>query len=152
REMREMLFSSLESIGHYPDALREAEPLPVMRGRVLMGLGRFDEARAAFEEAIAVDDPDRLPAGLNHAVMQYDRGEREEAMLRFDRFIDVYNSGDPLSAADLTAVGTAVRYLGMREPAIFQDAVKAYDEAIAADPEILEPRVLLGEMFIDRYD
>ena len=152
RDTRNLLVSSLEAIGHYAEALREAEALPVVRGRILMELGRFDEARASFEEAITAGDPDRLTAELNLAVMLYERGQREEAMERFDRFIDVYNSGQTLSAADLTAIGTAVRYLGLREPALFQDAVKAYDEAIAKDPEILEPRVLLGDMFLDRYD
>ena len=152
RETRELVVASLDAIGHYPDALREAETLPVMRGRILMELGRFEEAADAFQQAIDGGDPDSLTAELNLAVIRFERGEREDAMERFDRFIDVYNAGTPLTAADLTAVGTAVRYLGMREPALFQDAVKAYDEAIAQDPEILEPRVLLGEMFIDRYD
>lgn len=152
REMRQLVVASLDAIGHYPDALREAESLPVSRGRILMELGRYEEASEAFQQAVDAGDPDSLTAELHLAIIRFERGEREDAMARFDRFIDVYNSGAPLSAADLTAVGTAVRYLGMREPALFQDALKAYDEAVAKDPEILEPRVLLGEMFIDRYD
>jgi cellulose synthase operon protein C len=152
RGTRTILVESLALIGHYDEALEAATTLPVARGRVLMELGRAGEAEAEFTRAMQAGDPDRLTAELNLAILMFDRGEREEAMRRFDRFIDVYNETENLSPADLAAIGTAVRYLAIREPVLFQDAVKAYDEAIAADPNILEPRLLLGELFIDRYD
>jgi cellulose synthase operon protein C len=152
RGAQTLLVKSLSSIGHYEEAIEAAEGLPVLRGRTLLELGRSAEAEGEFQRAIQEGDPDRLTAELYLAILMFDRGERDEAMRRFDRFIDVYNETENLSAADLTAVGTAVRYLGIREPALFHDAVKAYDEAIALDPNILEPRVLMGEMFIDRYD
>lgn len=152
RDTQILLVESLASIGHYDEALAAAEGLPVHRGRILLELGRRDEARAEFERAMQTGDPDSLTAELNLAILQFDSGQREEAMRRFDRFIDVYNQSDNLSPADLTAVGTAVRYLGLRNPELFQDAVKAYDEAIALEPNALEPRLLMGEMFIDKYD
>ena len=152
RTARSLLVESLSAIGHYQEAVEAAEGLPVSRGRALLELGRTAEARAEFERAVSAGDPDRLTAELHLAILLFDSGEREEAMRRFDRFIDVYNETENLSAADLTAVGTAVRYLGIREHVLFEDAVKAYDEAIALDPNALEPRLLMGEMFIDRYD
>jgi tetratricopeptide (TPR) repeat protein len=49
-------------------------------------------------------------------------------------------------------VASAVRYLGVRNWQLFQDALRAYDEAIAADPANLEPRVLVGELFLEKYE
>lgn len=152
RAARTLLVESLAAIGHYDEAIREAEGLPVLRGQVLLELGRRDQARAEFQRAMEANDPDRLSAELGLAVLLFDAGRRDEAMERFDRFIDVYNQTENLSPADLTAIGTAVRYLGIRRHELFQDAVKAYDEAIALDPNILEPRLLMGDMFIERYD
>lgn len=152
RDTRVLLVESLATIGHYDEALEAAEGLPVRRGRILMEVGRDEEAQVEFERAVEAGDPDSLTAELNLAILQFERGQRDEAMQRFDRFIDVYNQTPNLSAADLTAVGTAVRYLGIREHELFQDAVKAYDEAIALDPNALEPRLLMGEMFIDTYN
>ncbi|HEX6071297.1 MAG TPA: tetratricopeptide repeat protein [Longimicrobiaceae bacterium] len=152
RAVRRILVESLTSIGHYDEAVGEATALPTAKGRALLELGRVEEAEAEFNRAVQQNDPDRLTAELNLAILLYERGEVDEAMQRFDRFIDVYNDSDNLSAADLTAVGTAVRYLAIRDHQLFQDALKAYDEAVAADPEFLEPRLLLGELFLDRYD
>src|SRR5690606_15060897 len=82
----------------------------------------------------------------------FNRGERAEAVPRFDAFIDVYNSGSGLSSDDLTAVGNAVRYLGVTQPELFQDAVLAYDEAIRADPTNVEPNIRLAELFLEKYN
>lgn len=152
RATRIVVIESLAAIGHYEPALEEAASLPVQRGQVLMEVGRYEEARAEFERAIQEGDPDRLTAELNLAVLQFEQGERDAAMQRFDRFIDIYNENRDLPANDLIAVGIAVRHLGLRRPELFHDAVKAYDEAITRDPASLLPRVLLGEMFIDKYD
>src|SRR5690606_20091723 len=75
------------------------------------------------------------------------------AMRAFDRFIDVYNgAGGRMSARDLVAVARAVTYLGRNDPALFQDALRAFDEAAAADPGWHEPRVRVGNLFLDKYD
>lgn len=150
--MRAILVESLAAIGHYDEALEEARGMPLARGRILVELGRATEAEAEFQQVIDRNLSGRLSAELALAEILFHRGEREEAMRRFDRFIDVYNNTPDLSAADLVAVGTAVRYLGIREPQLFQDAVKAYDEAIEADPQALEPRLLIGELFLEKYD
>ena len=46
----------------------------------------------------------------------------------------MYNGNEQLTSEELMAVGTAVRYLGVRDHQLFQDAVKAYNEALAARP------------------
>jgi tetratricopeptide (TPR) repeat protein len=131
-------------------------------GIVLRARGQREVAEAAFRQAVEGGARDALSARLNLAVAQWDRGEREAALSAFDGFIDVYNSSaaGQLSAEDLVAIGTAVRYLGVRDPQLFHDAVKAYNEAIAraaTDPDALpsavfEPRLLMGELFLSKYD
>ena len=49
-------------------------------------------------------------------------------------------------------MGTACRYLGADDPQLFKDALKAFDEAIAADPDNMDARVRLAELFLDKYN
>ncbi|MDQ3698063.1 MAG: tetratricopeptide repeat protein [Gemmatimonadota bacterium] len=121
-------------------------------GEVLALRGKSGEAAHAFGKALAGGASDSLTARLNLAVIRWERGERDEARRDFDRFIDIYNAGGHLSSAQLTAIGTAVRYLGAGDPQLFKDALKAYDEAIAADSLDTEPRVRLGELFLEKYN
>jgi tetratricopeptide (TPR) repeat protein len=151
-------------IGRYDDAERaarrfiESNPdspeLWNTLGEVLYAVGHRDEAADAFQRAITGKASDELDARLNAAIARYDRGDVEESKREFDRFIDVYNRGGGrgLSSQDLTAVATAVRYLGADDWELYRDALKAYDEAIAADPGNLEPRVRVGELFLEKYN
>ncbi|KPK59170.1 MAG: hypothetical protein AMS21_10130 [Gemmatimonas sp. SG8_38_2] len=150
------------AVGRYADAERAAQRYIAANagsselwntlGEVLYRRGKRDEAAEAFERALAGRAGDALIARLNLAILRYDRGERAEALREFDGFIDVYNRGRRLSSEELTAVGTAVAYLGAEEWQLYRDALRAYDEAIAADPGNLEPRVRVGELFLDKYN
>jgi tetratricopeptide (TPR) repeat protein len=89
---------------------------------------------------------------VNLAELLFDRGRIDEAMERFDRFIDVYNAADGnLRAPDLTAVGRAVRYLGRTDPDLFQDALRAFTEAARADPTWAEPRIRSAALWLEKY-
>ncbi len=120
-------------------------------GEVLVARGKVEEAEAAFARAIAEQASDSLKAELNLAMLRYERGEREEAMQTFDRFVDFYNNAQRLSSEELAAVASAARYLGVRNPQLFKDALRVYDEAIAVDPDNVEPRVAVGELFLEKY-
>lgn len=137
-----------EFIADNPDSVELHNRL----GEALRKTGRLDEAEAAFQRAIDGDAEDRLTAEVNLAVAAFDRGRREEAMARFDRFIDYYNGGVATTSAELTAVGIACQYLGIGDSVLFQDALKAYDEAATADPNDLTPKLLTAELFLDKYD
>lgn len=121
-------------------------------GEALMARGRWDEAEAAFSRAEAAGAPDALSARARRGELLYLRGRRDEAFALFDSFIDVYNGAPRLSADDLMAVATAVSYLGRRTPVLFQDALKAYDEAAAAAPGDPRPLVAVGDLFLAKYD
>ncbi len=156
------LVDALQEIGRYDDAEQTARRFIAANpgstelwnalGEVLRERGELAEAAQAFSRAIEGNASDRLRATLNRAVLDYDRGRVAEALREFDTFIDVYNRSDQLSADDLAAVATAVRYLGGDNPQLFKDALRAVDEAIAKDPADLKPRVQVGELFLEKYE
>ncbi len=121
-------------------------------GEVLQRRGALDSAEDAFARAIAGGASDRLQAELNLALVRLARGDREDAFAGFDRFIDVYNRGDARTSAQLTAVATAVSHLGAENPDLFQDAKRAYEQAIAADTLAIAPRILLGDLFLAKFN
>ena len=152
--------SALAEVGRYEDALEAVSQAPAAivtelantAGEILYELGQIDRAREQFVRAVQGGAVDRNSAHLNLAIIEWRYGDRDAAFAAFDSFIDLYNGSTPLSSTDLTAVATAVQYLGIREHELFQDALRAYDEAVAADPGTLEPRVLIGELFLDKYN
>lgn len=155
-----LLVETLLAVGRYQEALevaaaaveRHGDGLAYAQGRALLALGRRSEAETAFARAETARGGDALQARLWRAIVEMETGRIDAAMARFDTFIDVYNRRNDLDARDLTAVATACSYLGRRDPQLFHDAVRAYDEAIAADPGDPEPRLRLGELFLDKYD
>jgi tetratricopeptide (TPR) repeat protein len=153
-EARRGLVQVLMTTGEYEEAERIARdaPTPVgmanTLGEVLVVVGKLDEADAAFRRSMEGNASDALTAEVNLAELLFSRGDLDEAMRRFDRFIDVYNGADgALRASGLAAVGRAVAYLGRNEPQLFQDALRAFDEAAAADPGWHEPSVWGGRAF-----
>lgn len=158
---RRLLVRVLLEVGRYEDAEqaalngRPADAVPVelanVLGEALYARGRRTEAEAAFARAAASPADDALQARLNLAIAKWERGARADALSDFDAFIDLYNDGRAASAQDLTAVATAVSYLGVRDPQLFHDAVRAYEEAGRLDPSYARPRLLEGELFLEKY-
>lgn len=107
----------------------------------------------ALASACAAQTPDSLEVRLERGIRAFDEGRRDVAYQVFDSFIDDYNdAGGRLSARQLLAVGVAMRYLGDRDPQLFKDALKAFDEAAAADPRNPTPHIHIGELFLDKYN
>ena len=122
-------------------------------GDVQQERGHLVDAEASYRRAIAGRAPDSLTAQVNLAVMTFERGSIDSAMTAFDRFIDVYNTRrGRLSPAELEAVAIACRYLGRNNPQLYRDAMRAFDEAIAADSTDLDRRVRLAELFLEKYN
>jgi len=161
-DMRGLLTAYMR-VGQYERAIEVGrgyvEASPATAAEILNGLGEalyatgdVEGARRSFEGAMAAGSTDALTARLNLAIADFERGARRQAMQRFDSFIDLYNEGQVTSATDLIALARACTYLGLEDPKLFHDAVRAYDEAIAAAPSDPEPRLRLGELFLDKYD
>jgi cellulose synthase operon protein C len=159
---RRLLVRVLLETGRYDEAERaalggstpDAIPLELanVAGEALYARGRRAEAEAAFARAAASDAADALMARVNLARAQWERGARAEALASFDTFIDLYNDGRARTAEDLTAVGIAVSYLGERDPQLFQDAVRAFEEAARMDPTYAAPRLAEAELFLAKYN
>ena len=159
---RRALLRTLSEVGKYADAEEAVRryvagaggaELQNALGEVLERRGKRADAEAAFRAALSGRASDSLTARLNLAMLRFDRGEHAEALREFDSFIDVYNSRRPsLTSAELLAVGTAVRYLGVTNPQLFKDALKAYDEAIARDSTNQEAQLRVGELFLEKYN
>jgi len=158
-EARIELIEALLATGEYEDAVAvglaapASGPVANATGEALLRVGRLDEAAQRFREGVANGGPWALTAEVNLAELYFARGQLDDAMQRFDRFIDVYNGNDGrMTARDLVAVGRAVRYLGRSDPDLFHDALRAFDEASAADPGWAAPWILTGELFLEKYD
>jgi tetratricopeptide (TPR) repeat protein len=153
------LARSLSMVGQYGDAEQALKRAPAelaaalanTLGDVLTQQGKVPEAEAAYRTAVQQRAADSLSARLNLALLRYGRGEHSPALDEFDSFIDVYNRGRLLTSEELVAVGTAVRYLGVRDQQLFQDAVKAFGEAVARDAANQEARLRSGELFLEKY-
>ena len=156
-----LLARALRDVGRYSEASEAAErfrraangatDLDVLLGDILRLRGRVEEARAAYERAR--QGGDSLTAKLQLATLAFEGGARDEAMRAFDAFIDIYNSGRrALTADELRAVAVACRYLGRNDPQLFKDALKAYDQAIAADSSNLDTRTELGFLFLEKFN
>jgi tetratricopeptide (TPR) repeat protein len=153
---------TLAEVGRYAEAEEVARgfvarsprsvELEAALGEVLQARGRLAEAEAAFEKAITGRASDALVAEVSLGVLHFERGDRAEATRRFQRLITAYNASDGLSSEELVAVGTACRYLGADDPQLFKDALKAFDEAIAADPQNMDARVRLAKLFLEKYN
>jgi len=155
------LIAAYRAVGRYADGRDVAEDfaranagslaLSNSLGEMLLLLGDRAGAERAFRRAGAAAS-DSLRARFNLGVVLLERGQSEAASREFDRFIDVYNGASSLTSEELTLVASAVRYLSRDNYELAHDAVRAFDEAIAKDPGNLEPRLLLGELFLERYD
>lgn len=157
-QVRIDLMAALRATGRYEEAIEigraapESQPVANAVGEALLEIGRLDEAGQAFREG-ATGGPYALTAEANLAELYFDRGEIDEAMTRFDRFIDRYNgAGGNMSARDLVAVGRAVTYLGRTEPNLFQDALRALTEAEGPATTRAETFVRQGRLHLSKYD
>ncbi|MFC1660431.1 tetratricopeptide repeat protein, partial [Gemmatimonadota bacterium] len=142
--VRRALARALLEVGRYEDARAavtgdggEAVSLEVenVLGEAHFAVGRIREAEESFRKAVDGGASDAAVARMNLGVLLWNRGERDQALTLFDSFFDLYNSGQRLTAEELMAVGTAMRFFGgARDPVLYEDALLAFDDAAAADP------------------
>jgi tetratricopeptide (TPR) repeat protein len=112
--------------------------------------GKTEAAVAAAQRGLT--GPDSLNAKLRLALLAHDDGRSADALRSFDGFIDSYNAGRKLTPDELVSVGIAVKHVGVRDPQLFKDALRAFDEAIAADPGSHDARVQIGRLFLEKYN
>ena len=162
------LAETLRLTGRYREALEVLEPgvadNPPVAAELLaraelhaeMGEGEQAEIllRQLLEAGHSSDVDLRLEAETLLALLELRRGKREAGLARLDRVIDIYNgsAGVPFSARELTAVGRAAAALGFQNPGLFRDALRVFDEAAALDAGDPLPRLLAGELLLDKFN
>ncbi|MBL8982736.1 MAG: tetratricopeptide repeat protein [Gemmatimonadetes bacterium] len=156
-----VLVRALSDVGRWKDAAAVGERLSgrpsLLSGALAIAVGRAhralgDDRTAGTWFTRGLRSRDSLTARYELAQLVFDAGRHEDAMRAFDGFIDVYNENRrALSAADLRAVALSVRMLGRRDPQLFKDAIRAFDQSIAADSMELDAGVELGQMLLEKF-
>ncbi len=100
----------------------------------------------------AAQAPTAFRAQLRAAEMHYRQGDRESARNVYRTLVASYEDGKAKTSGDLAAVAVALVHLGRDDPRRFRDALRVYDEAVAADPSNLDVQVELGDLFLGKYN
>lgn len=114
-----------------------------------MTRGRYAEAESLLRTASA-RGPDTLVARVRLGDLLVLRGQLDEARRQYEGAVATYTRSRRLSSRELAAVAASLEALGARNPSRFRDALRVYDEAIAADSTNWDARVALGDLFLDR--
>ena len=147
----------LAETGRLADAERLAREggtaLLVPLAEVLALQGKLAAAESAFAAAARGNPADRRIAAAGLAEVAVRRGDVESARRIADALVSSYDrEGDRWSAADRTAAGRGFVVLGSADPELARAALRAFDAAIAADSGLLEPRLRVGDLFLDHYN
>lgn len=155
-----LLVRTLAEVGRYDDAAETARryeqrhpgsvAVANVLGEVLVETGDFAGAEPMFHRA-RTGAADSVDARYNLARLHLATGSTGRAREELEALIDLYNRSERLSSEELAAVASGVRILAGWNWRLAPDALRAYDEAIEADPRNLEARVLVGDLFLERY-
>lgn len=118
---------SLKAIEHFKNAAALAPSMALFQCHLALALKaekRNDEARAAFEAALATD-PASFETAYNYALFLHESGEDEAAIAQGRRAVEI----DPKHAGAHNNLGTALQSAGRLE-----EAANAYRQAIRLDP------------------
>ena len=148
----------MSALGHRGAPARAAATTRATRAaRRISLLASLAALLAVAPSACAAQTPQppvpELRARADSALLLDRRGGRAEAVRLFESVLDEYGRrGGQLSSGELVAVGIAASELGRLDHRLFRDALRAFDEAIAADSANLEARLLAGELFLEKYN
>jgi tetratricopeptide (TPR) repeat protein len=121
-------------------------------GEVLLATGQLDQAMQQFRRVTESGAAGPLLAHLRIAEIDIQMGERRMGTDRLNWIVAQYNGGQVRSSADLSSVATALEHLGRTDPGRFREALRVYDQAIAADSTNLDAQVAAGDLFLSKYE
>jgi len=126
-------------------------PSLVSLGEALVSRGRLAEADSVFRVAVARAAPERRSAVAARAELASRRGNAAEAARLAGSLAAEYErDGARWPAGDLVAAGRAYVVLGRDDAQALHAALRAFDAAVAADSGLIEPRIRLGDLFLDK--
>ncbi|HKP29365.1 MAG TPA: tetratricopeptide repeat protein [Gemmatimonadales bacterium] len=116
---------------------------------VAINRGKYEEAESLLRAAMKTG-PDTLVARVRLGDLYAIRGQRAQAEAEYKSAVATYTRSRRLSSRELAAVASSLEALGATDPSRFRDALRVYDDAIAADSSNWDARVALGDLFLDR--
>ena len=124
-----------------------------MSSRAKRGICCFAAALVLGTPLAAQKPTDSLETRRINAARLWANGDRAAARREYEAIAQLYNQmGDQLSSRSMQIIADVIKSLGVEEPQLFRDALVVYDRAIAKDPNNLEARVELAEMFLEKYN
>jgi cytochrome c-type biogenesis protein CcmH/NrfG len=136
------------------DAARRAgAPALVSLGEVLALTGRLAAADSVFQVAVERGLPEHRSAAAARAELAARRGNAAGARRMAGELAAAYQrDGAGWPAPDRAAAGRAYVVLGRDDAQSLRAALRAFDAAVAADSSLVEPRIRLGDLFLDKYN
>ena len=107
-----------------PEIAAKSAPLLTLRGEALLATGRVEDAKQAFDQAVALspDSGDALLGQARYAIVKQDKASAE-------RYISEAVAKDPKNPDVLMAQGTMLRTQGKSD-----EALAFFDKALALNP------------------
>ncbi len=134
-------------------ARRGGTPVLVPLGEVLALTGRLSAADSIFQLAAARGAPGRRSAEVSRAELAARRGNGNAARQLARSIASAYQTdGGTWPAEDKVAAGRAYVVLGREDAGSLRAALRAFDAAVAADSNLIEPRIRLGDLFLAKYN
>jgi len=128
----------------------ESPELADVLGQSLYAQGKVTEAEQAYRRAISGGASDALQARYHLGLLLQGRGDGAAAEAEFERVANARLAG--ASAGQLVAVAGALRQLGRRESSLFQEAVRVYEAASAADSGSVAAKLEEASLFLEKYN
>ena len=160
------LAEALRLTGRYREALEALERVAgtgspaelLARAEIHLEIGEGEAAenllRRHVERVASASDGVALEAETLLGLLELRRGKRPAGLARLERVIDAYNAspGARFGARELAAAGRAAAALGFRDPGLFRDALRVFDEAALLDPGDPLPQLLAAELLLDKFN
>ncbi|HEV8195283.1 MAG TPA: tetratricopeptide repeat protein [Gemmatimonadales bacterium] len=148
---------ALAESGHLSEAedaaRRGGAAVLVPLGEVLALTGRLAAADSVFRIAVERSVPDWRNAEASRAELAARRGSAGAARQLALSLATAYErDGARWTADDRVAAGRAYVVLGRDDALGLRNALRAFDAAVAADSSLVEARIRLGDLFLDKYN
>lgn len=136
-----------------PAACQQAAGDGLPGARALRDRGRYPEAESTYAAVERSGGAAGLIASVERGLLLEEQGQVDAAGRLYAGAVEAYRrEGARLGSQGLAAVALALRQLGSEDPARYRDALRVYDQAIAADSANLDARVGLGDLFFAKYN
>jgi cellulose synthase operon protein C len=153
KRVRGLCLFGLAGVVACAQAQQDTVRVPRDAGEALMLRGRLAAADSVYRAVVERGGPDRRSALAARAELAARRGNAPDARRLAGSLAAEYEGASGRwPAADLVSVGRAYVVLGRDDADALRAALRAFDAAVSADSTLIEPRIRLGDLFLDKYN